>query len=319
MTVSPGFIDLRPAHTPYDGSAAPFTIGLKPLDLEEWIEVDGHLEAYLAEKDRLYATIPGEVFMAEDASLRAQREVLGMLRQHLPRRFPHLYRLSGDSVMEIAGSRRRINLDDPALPPLRTASLLVQEDLVLMARDEAGWRLAAASLCFPSSWSLAEKFGKPLDEIHAPVPAFGAGTRNAALIGRMFDKLQGQAVQRLNWSISTSPALYLPLTEAERNDRAAARPTRFAGDIYASAFIRVERQTLRKLPLSGAILFTIRIHLDPLGVLRRHPDRARLAASFAAQLAALDGDQLDYKGLAADRDRLVAALRALADAPVGAT
>lgn len=308
----------RPAHTPYDGSATPFTIGLKPLDPADWIEVDDHLEAYLAEKDRLYAAIPGKVFMAEDASLEAQREVLGMLRQHLPRRFPHLYRLLDDTVMEIAGGRR-ISLDDPALPPLRTASLLVQEDLVLMTRDEAGWRLAAASLCFPSSWSLAEKFGKPLDEIHAPVPAFGAGTRNAELIGRMFDRLQGQTVQRLNWSISASPDLYLPLTETERNDRAAARPARFTGDVCASAFIRIERQTLRKLPLSGAILFTIRIHVDPLGVLKSHPDRARLAASFAAQLAALDRDQLDYKGLAADRDRLLAALHALAEIPIDAT
>jgi hypothetical protein len=30
-------------HTPYDGSSKPFTIGLKPLDLNAWIEVDDHL------------------------------------------------------------------------------------------------------------------------------------------------------------------------------------------------------------------------------------------------------------------------------------
>ena len=40
-------------------------------------------------------------------------------------------------------------------------------------------------------------------------------------------------------------------------------------------------------------------------MLESHPDRAALAASFAAQLAALDTAQLDYKGLTADRDRLV--------------
>ncbi|TIU52784.1 MAG: DUF3445 domain-containing protein, partial [Mesorhizobium sp.] len=63
--------------------------------------------------------------------------------------------------------------------PLVQASLLVQEDLILMRRDESGWRLAAGSLCFPSSWSLLEKFGKPLQQIHAPVPGFGPGTRPA--------------------------------------------------------------------------------------------------------------------------------------------
>ena len=28
-----------PVHTPYDGSSKPFSIGLKQLDLNEWIEV----------------------------------------------------------------------------------------------------------------------------------------------------------------------------------------------------------------------------------------------------------------------------------------
>ena len=70
---------------------------------------------------------------------------------------------------------------------------------------------------------------------------------------------------------------------------------------------------MRKLPVSGDILFTIRIHLDPMQVLESHAERATLAASFAAQLAALDTAQLDYKGLAADRDRLVARLTAMAD------
>jgi hypothetical protein len=47
-------------------------------------------------------------------------------------------------------------------------------------------------------------------------------------------------------------------------------------------------------------------------VLRNHPDCKSLAISFAAQLSALDTDQLDYKGLTADRDRLVDLLRAMA-------
>jgi hypothetical protein len=190
---------------------------------------------------------------------------------------------------------------------------LVQEDLILMRREERGWRLAAGSLCFPSSWSLREKFGKPLQEIHEPVPGFGPGTRPAELINRMFDGLQGQAVERFNWSIQANDRLYHPLSNVERIDRATNRPSRFPdGDVNAHAFIRVERQTLRKLPASRDILFTIRIHLDPLKALDAHPDRPALAASFAEQLLALDQQQLDYKGLTADRDRLVAFLGRMA-------
>jgi hypothetical protein len=301
-----------PTHTPYDGSSKLFSIGLKPLDPASWIEVDRHLLSYLAEKHRLYTEIPERVFVEEDGTRDAQQEVLELLGPYLLERFPDTYRRTG-SGLEVVGAANH-----PTLPsrledaPLVAASLLVQEDLILMRRDDSGWRLAAGSLCFPSSWLLVEKFGRPLQDIHAPVPGFGPGTRPAELINRMFDGLQGQAVERYNWSIQSGDALYHPLSDLQRIDRATNRPSRFPdGDIDAHAFIRVERQTLRKLPLTRDILFTIRIHLDPLAVLARHPDRATLAVSFAAQLEALDLAQLDYKGLTADRDRLIERLRAM--------
>ncbi|MER8391581.1 DUF3445 domain-containing protein [Mesorhizobium sp. M1340] len=292
-----------PTHTPYDGSSKLFTIGLKPLSLDRWIEVDEYLLPYLAEKRRLYTEIPDKVFVEEQATRDAQREVLDLLGAHLAANFPETHRRTDNAIEVIDGID---NLEGSGT----SASF---SDAPLMRRDESGWRLAAGSLCFPSSWSLIEKFGKPLQQIHAPVPGFGPGTRPADLINRMFDGLQGQAVERYNWSIQAGDALYHPLSNIERIDRASNRPSRFPdGDIDAHAFIRVERQTLRKLPVSGDILFTIRIHLDPLALLERHRDRAALAASFAEQLLALDEAQLDYKGMTADRDRLVERLGALA-------
>jgi dimethylamine monooxygenase subunit A len=303
-----------PLHTPYDGSSKPFSIGLKPLNLAEWIDVRDDLDMYLAEKRRLYATVPDKVFVEEPDTREAQREVLDLIEAHLARYHPELIERSRASAESSSAEvDRGAPPSDETKPPLHTASLLVQEDLILMRKGENGWRLAAGSLCFPSSWSLGEKFGRPLHEIHAPVPGFGGGTRNADLISRMFDSLQGQAVLRWNWSLQAGNDLYLPFSHQERVDRATNRPSRFSTDeIAAQAFIRVERQTLRKLPVSGDILFTIRIHLDPLSVLERHPDRQRLASSFADQLAALDEAQLDYKGLTADRERLVAVMLGLA-------
>ncbi|MDQ6433672.1 DUF3445 domain-containing protein [Mesorhizobium sp. LHD-90] len=291
-------VDLLPAHTPYDGSSKLFTIGLKPLDLSDWIEVDKRYEAYIAEKQRLYATIPEKVFVEEPDTREAQAEVLDRLAEHLCANAARLFAIPEQKALLDANLAA-------AQAPLRAASLLVQEDLILMRRGENGWRLVAGSLCFPSSWSLLEKFGRPLQEIHTPVPAFGPGTRMAELIHRMFDNLQGQGVQRFNWSIQANADLYHPLSNVARIDRATNRPSKFPDlEAAARAFIRVERQTLRKMPMSGDILFTIRIHLDPLAALRRHPDRAALAKSFVEQLGALDEAQLDYKGLTADRNRL---------------
>jgi hypothetical protein len=291
----------------------PFTIGLKPFDPRDWIETDSDLETYLGEKDRLFESVPDKVFMTRPDTVDAQREVLDALARHLPERFPDLYRLDGDTMIIGEGDRRvRLDPDDPA--PLKTASLLVQEDLVLMRASADGWRLVAASLCFPSSWSLAEKFDRPLQAIHIPVPAFGPGTRMAAVIARIFDKLKVETpVERLNWSLQEDGRLHHPRSKAERDEGAMKQAVDFlsardAGD----AWIRVERQTLRRMPVSGDILFTIRIHLDPLAVLKTHPAGAEASRGLAARLMELDADQLAYKGLSASRDQLVGWLRDIA-------
>ncbi|MVA95760.1 DUF3445 domain-containing protein [Nitratireductor sp. CAU 1489] len=301
----------QPAHTPYDGTATPFTIGLKPLDPGCWLEIDRDYEAYLAEKRRLFDTTPGTVFAEESETRDAQNEVLALVRAELAAGFPAVFPGTRQWEAALAAMERE---GDSDAPPLKTASLLVQEDLVLMRKGEAGWRLAAASLCFPSSWTLAEKFGRPLEDIHAAVPGFGRGTRTAGLINRIFDNLKvAQPVERLNWSLQDDNELHKPLSKATRDARREREAAHSADDApLLRSFIRVERQTLRKLPVSGDILFTIRIFLDPMRILAAHPDRAALARSLAAQLAALNAAQLTYKGLAADRDRLVAALNKLA-------
>lgn len=300
-------------HTPFDGTSTPFTIGLKPLDLADWVEIDETYDAQMQEKWRLYAAVPDKVFVAEADTGAAQQEVLDLLQTHVVTHFPERFRRNHDGIA-MTDHLVLSSADTASMPPLKAASLLVQEDLILMRKGENGWRLAAGSLCFPSSWTLTEKFGRPLQDIHQPVPQFGPGTRNNDLINRMFDKLH-QPVQRFNWSIQAGGALYHPLSHTGRVERAEQRPSKFDGaDLNAAAFIRVERQTLRKLPQSGDILFTIRIYLDPLKAIARHPERAKIAMSFAEQLLALSTDQLDYKGLTTDRDRLVAALQVLSGA-----
>ena len=295
-----------PLYTPYDGSARPFQIGLKPLDPEAWIDVDERLGAYLEEKARLRENHRDEVFVAEVGTEAAQAEVLEMLIEHLPRRFPEIYQQHG-TEMEIVPLRRAVPLAPAGLAPLQVAASLVQEDLVLLRRSENGWRLVAAALDFPSSWSLKEKFGRPMHEVHGPVPGFGAGTRNAAMIERMFDHLRVEMpVIRWNWSLFGDERLFHP--EGGHPDQ-----PRFGVD-GESVYLRVERQTLRKLPVSGDILFTIRISVDPLAALTQHVEAPAIATALIEQLEALSPEQARYKGLWHDREALVRRLRIMAGA-----
>lgn len=287
-------------YTPYDGSNKLFQIGLKPLDPAEWIDADDRLAADLADKERLAAARWDEVFAAETGTEAAQAEVLALLVEHLPQRFPDFYARDGGDMV-VAG--RRVPL--VGTPALWTAARLVQEDLVLMRRGETGWRLAAASLSFPSSWRLADKFGRPIHEIHAPVPGFGGATRNAELIARMFDNMRARtSVLRWNWSVYGDAQLFHPHDSPARRFGPGARAD--------TVFLRVERQTLRRLPVSGDIVFTIRVIVDPLEALERRSDAAQIAASLIGQLEELSPEQLDYKGMTAERDRLIERLKEIA-------
>ena len=292
-------------HTPYDGSSKLFTIGLKPLDLADWIDVDDKLLTYLDEKDRLAARVPHDVFGALPDSFPAQTEALSLLANHLPDRFPDVYQRMGPQI-DVVPAFRRARLDDPLTPPLLLAAGMVQEDLVILQKHDAGWTVTAGALAFPSSWRLADKLGRPMHEVHGPVPDFNAGTRNAMMIERMFDNLRPEMpVMRWNWSLYGDDVLHHP--EAGNGGR------RFgSGEVAENVFLRVERQTLRKLPESGAILFTIRIYIDPLEALDSHAEGQTIAQALIEQVETLNVDQLEYKGLTADKGALVRRLQAIA-------
>ncbi|MEP7241037.1 MAG: DUF3445 domain-containing protein [Devosia sp.] len=280
-----------------------FQIGLKPLDPNDWIEVTERLAPYLAEKARLLA-VGAPVFVAEPGTEAAQVELLGMLAAYLPVRYPALYRREENLVLVVPAGHS-VHLDDAATPALQRAAMLVEDDLVLMRKGETGWRLVAGSLSFPSSWSLLEKFGKPMHEVHGPVPEFGAGTRNAGLIERMFDNLRpATPVIRWNWSLFEDARLHHP--EAGHPD-----VPRF-GMSGEHAVLRLERQTLLKLPESRDIVFSIRISVEPIVALRGRPDGPAIAAGLAEQLRGLSEEQAAYKGLLLEREALLAQLDAIA-------
>ncbi|MGB8816495.1 MAG: heme-dependent oxidative N-demethylase subunit alpha family protein, partial [Rhizobiaceae bacterium] len=94
----------QPVHTPYDGSSKPFSIGLKALDDSRFIEVDDNLLAYLDEKDRLAATIPRDVIVAEPGSEAAQDEVLARVAAKACADYPSVYRRDA-SIVAINGGR----------------------------------------------------------------------------------------------------------------------------------------------------------------------------------------------------------------------
>ena len=273
-----------------------FQIATKPLDPADWIDPDADMAAQLAEKARLHQTHFSEIFAELPESRPAQAELLSLLVNYLPERFPHLWQRR-DNGLFVVPSGEVVELTGI---PLLQAAKLVQDDLLVISRSEPGWRLVAASLSFPSSWVLAEKIGKVLDVIHRPVPGFGPETRPAQLMARMFDAMRPEIpLIRWNWSLYGDRRLFHP-------DVSGPDEPRFGtGERADPVHLRIERQTLKKLQETGAIVFTIRISLVDLDTFAGLPDAKTLAANLHAQLLALTPEQLDYKGLTRERDRVL--------------
>lgn len=295
------------AHVPYADGTKPFSIGLKPFDLAEWIEPDRFLIGQLRLKRALIADPAEDTFVAEPGTEESQEEVLAALVAHLPVHLPQHYRRDGQAMVVTGAEDEALSVPvDGPDPALLRAAHLVQEDLVVMRNGPDGPRLVAGAVCFPASWSIREKFGEPLSTIHRRVPGL-AGTMSER-IDRIFRNLHpDRPVTRLNWSIYADTNLRHAIVKAAahyHDQRTRVPPEDLA--------IRVERQTFRKMPGSGDVLFTIKTYVDPIAHLAAQPDADRLATALADGLAALDADQLAYKGLVPVRDRLVATLRAIA-------
>lgn len=275
-------------------------MALRPLDPAEWIAPDDDLEPQLAEKDRLLAERPADVFAALHGSEAAQTELLARLLAHLPERFPSLYQRAGDTLR--IGPERRVALDTEA-PPLLTAGRLVQEDLCLMQSPAPGepYCLTAASLCFPTRWRLADKLGQPMAAIHAPVPLYAE--RMARQVDRFFQHLKAdKPVWRINWSLVDDDALFQP----GGHGRTAADPRFTVENLPDTVWFRSERQTLVRLPETEAICFGIRIYQAPLGAVAADPVRARRLLNAIETMAA----EMDpYKSLAVFREPLAEYLR----------
>jgi hypothetical protein len=241
----------------------------------------------MAEKRRLLATAPGDVFAVTPESDAARDEALGLIVAALTTHHPDWFSRDGT-----AGLRNHLTgetWDTRSCDPLELAGRLVQEDLCLIQNGGDGPVFTAASLCFPSRWRLLDKIGKPLAAVHGPVPLYAE--RLAGPVDRFMRNLKPDyIVARQNWSLLDDPALFQPGGKWQ----VSASSDFTAENAGSQVFLRVERQTLRRLPVTEAVLFGIRVHVYPLDQVIDRPDRA---AALASAVRALPEEIQHYKSL----------------------
>ena len=223
--------------------------GVLPVEGATWLVQDDAFAAQMALRDQLIAEIPQVVLGQMPGGQAAAEELYDLI-------LTQLVTVAGYTV----GAETVTRPDGVSVPldranPLKTLGRLVQEDLCLLQRAGDEHILTAACLCFPASWALSEKLGRPLTGIHRTVPVYQADL--AARVQRMFDVIRvGQPLWRMNALVYVNPDLHQPGYEG------APRTERRGGH-----YVRAERQTLLRLPQTGAVLFAIHtyvVRLDSL-------------------------------------------------------
>lgn len=263
-------------YVPLDAKGWRLAMGLRPLEMAQWLDIDEHYDEELALKTTLLSDAFDVVVATNSEGDEASAELLDEVTTFLTIVHPEL--VPSTSSIE---------------HPIVAASRLVQEDLCVLVKDDA-WRLRAACVCFPSRWQLASKIGTTLDDIHAPVP--GYDVELARPTNSFFDRLTpSRSFWRLNWTLLDSPELHQPTV-------ARAAPS---GDL-GEWFFRVERQTLRQLPQSKAIVFTIRTYVASATSLRDRDDT--FVSSLLNALEGAPTAMKTYKGWTGVAERLRDAL-----------
>ena len=295
-------IQNKTPHFPFEEPPFRLSMGLGKIPIEEWFEIFDlqEWEFQMEEKRRLLANHHGDIFMAAPSSLAASTEVLNLMLKHLPAIRPDLYSQNGDTIRLKPYSmfQEKVWFTNPkknGMHPLDLAARLVQEDLIIMRPPDSkkdqpstGWWLAAGSVAFPSRWCLKEKFGQPMDIIHAPVPFYKEQIQTT--VNNFFNQMPCDEIYaRRNWSLYDNSSL--------RHD-GTGRPSKKASKTITSSnagerlWLRVERQTLRKLKKTGAILFTNRIHLRQL---KHIVNFDGIASRLSKALLALPAEMQEYK------------------------
>jgi dimethylamine monooxygenase subunit A len=291
-------VDETIPYRPFVGGPFRWRLGLRPLDTADWIEIRADHEAQMAAKAAVLADHHDTAVVVADDVVPEADEVLEVLVSHLRERFPDRY-----GHVEA----------DRLLHPLDAAGRLVQEDLVLLVERNGELVVGGGSVCFPNRWDLRSKLGRTMAEVHEPVARLNE--QLAGPIDGVLERLRPErSFWRLGWGVLDTGELYQAV-----DGTASPRPgAAHSGVAHSDAggferlsldqiHLRVERETLRRFPRTGCILFTIRTHT---ATLRQVAARPADAALLAEAIAAMPDDVAGYKQLDSLGSRVIELLGA---------
>ncbi|ANB12013.1 hypothetical protein AWJ20_244 [Sugiyamaella lignohabitans] len=243
----------RPFRWPYHQ-----TMSIRKLDINHWLDMDKWYVRYIKERKDILSKYKEKVFGYLPESEAASRELLETVVAHMLARYPKLFKLDTENPNRFHNliTGEVLDLKDEKLHPLEVAGRIAKEDFYIVQRRPDGRHyLTAMLVAFPGGFfANEENIGKHLDQIHTSVPYYQ--TKLQPSMERFFGKLKvNEPVERASFIIAYDKGLYT--TKMHEHDPGNRYSHQSFDHVPHSKFgVRVERQALRRLPKTQAIIFT---------------------------------------------------------------
>jgi dimethylamine monooxygenase subunit A len=314
----------------YSVNIEPHVRGGPTAAFQAAFDVDEHYIAECRERGLVLAQDPNRCLVLPHM-MAAQWDTLELIMESLAQDYPQDFQLQRDGehwtwTNRLLGLCDSFVFGDPhSLPhePFEYITRQAQGDFTLQDQRDDNIYIDGGMVTTQADWSLEFNVGMTFHEWHGPVPvAHEMGVFDRALQFMM--RIQyAKPVRRLNWTMTVNPRLD---TSPENYpiwgpDRTTITPQNVGGKLY----LRVELQTLFRLPRSNGILFGVRAYLVNISDLARvpkwgrrlhrvlrdlHPELVgykgltRYHKTAVDYLAQFDDGEITSKGIAPETDRL---------------
>lgn len=282
-------------------------MGLRTMHWDEWIELDNQYLRFHADKTRRIAE-RGAKCCHTDPSPRVMDgavELLEELTSYLPERYPSMFTRTPTGLINTVTHETfdvrptHLTVNDRPEDPMQLAARLVQDDLAIMfEKDDGQYYLLAGAILLAGFWRLEDKFGMPLSEIHTSGDVPGYRPKLEKGMMNFFRRVAPdkpvlrnnyfmQVDDELAWSASIGPE------DATEEEGGIGWFSAEKNRAIQHHHFRSERQSLRRLPRSGGVVFTIRTYFHPVTEIA---DEDHVPGRLASAVRSWGEDVSRYKG-----------------------
>ena len=246
---------------------ADHAIAITKMEPDWWLELDSRYAERIQQRVSLFETYGPMVLQSLPGSEIATKELMEMSLQFICARYPQYFHLSTCQTIfhnAILGTQTNLSTTDSLQVLLHN----IPEDFAITLRHPSTgvYSFRAGVICSSLGWNLGSKIGMNLDEIHKPIPDYKEKMQFS--MDRYFAKKPtDKPIQRGSWGLEIDEPLFMPPNDPHENLRSQQDPTH----TIERCNLRVDWQTLRRLPLSGAIIFNFKALFTPVPQFRHEP------------------------------------------------